>query len=126
MTSAVLPAFSITRAMVWVFPDPVTPSKVCAFIPASRPEASCSMARGWSPVGWYSLVTRNPFRVVFSIQRPRDLSWVVKRCAPGTYDPIILRTRAFSRCFRCQHHDSTGYYCHGLATHLAKDSLAFL
>src|SRR5215211_7221677 len=33
---------------------------------------------------------------------------VVKRRASGTYDPIILRTRAFSRSFRRRYHDSTG------------------
>src|SRR5918998_2872076 len=103
MTSAGLPACSITRAIVWVLPDPVTPSRVCSFKPASSPETSCSMACGWSPVGWYSLFTRNPLRVVFSMHKPRDLSWVVKRRASRTYHPIILRTRAFSRPIRCRH-----------------------
>jgi hypothetical protein len=41
----------------------VTPSRVWAFMPASRPEVSCSMARGWSPVGWYSLFTWKLLRV---------------------------------------------------------------
>jgi hypothetical protein len=46
MTSAGRPAFSMARAIVWVLPLPVTPSKVWARIPASRPEASLSMACG--------------------------------------------------------------------------------
>src|SRR3712207_1750067 len=68
MTSAGRPAFSITRAIVWVLPLPVTPSRVWARIPASRPEASLSMACGWSPVGRYSLFTWKSLRV--SIQVP--------------------------------------------------------
>src|SRR3712207_1424461 len=68
MTSAGRPAFSITRAIVWVLPLPVTPSRVWARIPASRPEASLSMACGWSPVGRYSLLTWKLLRV--SIQVP--------------------------------------------------------
>src|SRR3954447_5872820 len=55
------------------------------------------MARGWSPVGWYSLFTRNPLRVEFSMQKPRDLSWIVKRRASETYDLIVPRTPTFSR-----------------------------
>src|ERR671916_1503715 len=49
-------------------PEPVTPSRVWARIPASRPEASFSIACGWSPVGWYSLFTLKLLRV--SIQVP--------------------------------------------------------
>src|SRR5918998_3690720 len=49
-------------------PEPVTPSRVWARIPASRPEASFSIACGWSPVGWNSLFTLKLLRV--SIQVP--------------------------------------------------------
>src|SRR3712207_9054456 len=68
MTSAGRPASSITRAIVYVLPLPVTPSRVWAPIPASRPEASFCIACGWSPVGWYALFTWKLLRV--SIQVP--------------------------------------------------------
>src|SRR5829696_6027286 len=68
MTSAGRPAFSMTRAIVWVLPLPVTPSRVWERSPASRPEASLSIACGWSPVGRYSLFTLKLLRV--SIQVP--------------------------------------------------------
>jgi len=53
----------MTLAIVCVLPDPVTPSKVCAPNPASRPEESFSIACGWSPVGRYSLFTLKSARV---------------------------------------------------------------
>jgi len=53
----------MTRAIVCVLPDPVTPRSVCALNPASRPEVSFSMACGWSPVGRYSLFTLKSARV---------------------------------------------------------------
>src|SRR3712207_2934621 len=68
MMSAGLPASSMTRAIVYVLPLPVTPSRVWARMPAPRPEASFSMACGWSPVGWYPLFTWKLLRV--SIQVP--------------------------------------------------------
>src|SRR3712207_9403094 len=68
MTRAGRPASSITRAIVYVLPLPVTPSRVWAPIPVSRPEVSFSIACGWSPVGWYSLFTWKLLRV--SIQVP--------------------------------------------------------
>ena len=43
---------AMTLAMVNVFPDPVTPSNVCAGSPSCTPSVSCAMASGWSPVGW--------------------------------------------------------------------------
>ena len=63
MTSDGRPTFSMTRAMVCVLPDPVTPSSVCASSPASKPAESFSMACGWSPVGRYSLFTSKFVRV---------------------------------------------------------------
>jgi len=38
--------FSITFAIVYVLPEPVTPSKVCAASPASNPAARRSIASG--------------------------------------------------------------------------------
>ncbi len=43
--------FSMTLAIVNVFPDPVTPIKHWNFLPAARSVWSFSMAAGWSPRG---------------------------------------------------------------------------
>jgi hypothetical protein len=43
---------------VFVFPDPVTPSNVCASIPGSEPATNRSMASGWSPAGSNGASTR--------------------------------------------------------------------
>ena len=45
----------ITFAMVNVFPDPVTPSKVWHWLPSLKPFTSFSIACGWSPVGLKAL-----------------------------------------------------------------------
>ena len=41
-----------TCAIVNVLPEPVTPSRTWSRRPSASPRVSCSMARGWSPVGW--------------------------------------------------------------------------
>ena len=40
---------AITLATENVFPEPVTPSSVCAYTPASKPATSFSTACAWSP-----------------------------------------------------------------------------
>jgi hypothetical protein len=42
---------SITRAMVKVLPEPVTPSSTWCCSPCWIPSASWAIACGWSPVG---------------------------------------------------------------------------
>jgi hypothetical protein len=42
----------ITLAMVYVLPEPVTPSSVCFARPLSKPSISFAIACGWSPAGW--------------------------------------------------------------------------
>src|SRR5207302_7983615 len=54
ITSAGLPTFSIVQAIVAVLPVPVAPTSVWNRSPATRPSPSVSIARGWSPVGWYA------------------------------------------------------------------------
>ena len=44
-------SLAMTFAIVKVLPEPVTPSKVCSFMPELTPLTSWSMASGWSPVG---------------------------------------------------------------------------
>src|SRR5215216_5815111 len=87
MTSAGRPAFSMTRAIVWVLPLPVTPSRVWARIPASRPEASLSIACGWSPVGRDSLFTLKLLRV--SIQVPSVQFFVGSLALEDVLDVVV-------------------------------------
>ena len=42
---------AMTLAMVYVLPEPVTPSKVCSWSPSRIPCTSLAIASGWSPVG---------------------------------------------------------------------------
>jgi hypothetical protein len=42
----------MTLAIVYVLPDPVTPSSVWNESPSSMPSTSLSIASGWSPAGW--------------------------------------------------------------------------
>ncbi len=44
-------------AMVKVLPLPVTPRRVCSRMPFSRPVSNLLIAVGWSPVGWYLLLS---------------------------------------------------------------------
>src|SRR4051812_16595803 len=46
----------MTFAAVKVFPEPVTPRRVCCRSPFSMPPISPSIAFGWSPAGAYSLL----------------------------------------------------------------------
>src|SRR6266705_3382169 len=45
------PKFLTTLAIVIVFPDPVTPSRVWKRSPRSSPRVSSAIAFGWSPAG---------------------------------------------------------------------------
>lgn len=49
----------MTFAIVKVLPEPVTPSSVWYFIPASKPAVSFAIASGWSPVGANGECKRN-------------------------------------------------------------------
>jgi hypothetical protein len=60
MTRVGLPIFSITLAMVKVFPLPVTPSKVWYLLLFFKPSTSVEMAFGWSPAGKYLLFKLKP------------------------------------------------------------------
>src|SRR3989344_2360969 len=53
MTSVVRFTFSITLAIVYVFPEQVTPSSVWCRSPAFSPFTRVSIAFGWSPAGLY-------------------------------------------------------------------------
>src|SRR6266576_4332590 len=50
-TSVGRPKFLMTFAIVIVFPDPVTPSRVWNRSPRSSPFVSSAIALGWSPAG---------------------------------------------------------------------------
>jgi hypothetical protein len=41
----------MTFAIVYVFPEPVTPSSVWKASPSRMPSASLAIASGWSPAG---------------------------------------------------------------------------
>jgi len=41
----------MTLAIVYVLPEPVTPSSTCSSMPFSSPCTSVSIASGWSPDG---------------------------------------------------------------------------
>src|SRR5512143_2521058 len=41
----------MTDAIVYVFPDPVTPSRTCRARPLASPPESSRIAPGWSPAG---------------------------------------------------------------------------
>ena len=55
----------IIFAIVNVLPEPVTPSNVWYFFPASIPLDKYSIACGWSPVGLYSECNLNIFPPIF-------------------------------------------------------------
>ena len=59
MTSAGRSKFAITLAIVKVFPEPVTPIRVCSFLPSFIARVSFSMACGWSPAGLKALSNLN-------------------------------------------------------------------
>jgi hypothetical protein len=50
----------MTFAIVYVFPDPVTPRRVWYCDPDSKPSTSSLMAPGWSPAGEKGAVRVNP------------------------------------------------------------------
>ena len=52
---------SITLAIVNVLPEPVTPSSVCAYTPASKLATSFSMACAWSPASRNGATRSNGF-----------------------------------------------------------------
>src|SRR3970282_1083241 len=56
-------------AIVIVFPDPVTPSRVWNRSPRSSPAVSSAMALGWSPAGSNGAWRRNGARAIRSIYR---------------------------------------------------------
>ena len=51
-TSAARPVRAMTFAIVYVLPEPVTPSSVWYASPSVSPSISFSIASGWSPAGW--------------------------------------------------------------------------
>ena len=51
MTSAGRSTAAMTEAIVYVFPDPVTPSRTCRARPWASPSESSRIAPGWSPAG---------------------------------------------------------------------------
>ena len=63
---------STMLAMVKVLPLPVTPSKVCVFIPDSSPATSWSTALGWSPIMRKSEVILNLFSTAVVVVKARS------------------------------------------------------
>jgi hypothetical protein len=55
--------------MAKVFPDPVTPSRVADFSPASSQRTSDAIAAGWSPAGCISVTIEKLFESVISVTR---------------------------------------------------------
>src|SRR5690349_9633448 len=51
---------AITLAIVNVLPEPVMPSRTWASLLRRRPSTSSSIARGWSPPGWYGATSLKP------------------------------------------------------------------
>src|SRR5215217_3963410 len=69
----------------------------------TRIESRCELLYGPRLVTCRLVLTVYPESVprrILHTETSGSFSWVVKRRASGTYDPIILRTRAFSRSFR--------------------------
>src|ERR1700730_13026225 len=76
-TSVGLPKFLMTFAIVIVFPDPVTPSRVWNRSPRSSPFVSSAIALGWSPAGSKGARRSNAALAILYIAgqplAPRDL-----------------------------------------------------
>src|SRR5215218_9541576 len=69
----------------------------------TRVQARCELLYGPRLVTCRLVLTVYPESVprrILHTETSGSFSWVVKRRASGTYDPIILRPRAFSRSFR--------------------------
>src|SRR6202165_4550295 len=76
-TSVGRPKFLMTFAIVIVFPDPVTPSRVWNRSPRSSPFVSSAIALGWSPAGSKGARKSNSALAILYIAgqplAPRDL-----------------------------------------------------